>query len=170
MNTLVQSKDHLFGVVYDDETIGDEAEKNMSLVKFLVTTVERELKAVDTDEHHWRGYYTTRDALPGENKMRRYISIGEKCQYIICVINRNFITKGLPRFYTELNQYLQSEKDESRLINVFYGMSLEEADELKNMDGQLECLKQTESILIPEQYENNPIEWTSQIIQSLTSK
>ena len=164
MTSIAQNKDYLFRVVYDDESFGDEAKKMNSLVHFLVTTVERGLMAVGTAEQRWRGYFIARDAFPGEDKFSQLIRMREECQYIICIINKTFAHKDLPRKLIK-DHYL-IEKG-SRLINVFYGMSQEEADKLKSKH---DLLKSTESILIPEQYENNPIQWISQIIQSLTSK
>ena len=67
MTASVQNKDLLFGVLYDDESFGEEAKKTKSLVKFMVAKVEAGLKELNPDDRHWRGYCTSRDGLPGEN-------------------------------------------------------------------------------------------------------
>ena len=164
MTSIAQNKEYLFGVVYNDDSFGDEAKKMNSFVHFLVTTVERVLMAVGTAEQRWRGYYIATEAFPGKNKFSQLLRMREECQYIIYIINKTFTHKDLHRVL--IKDHYRFEKG-SRLINVFYGMSQEEADELQSRH---DLLKPTESILIPEQYENNPIQWISQIIQSLTSK
>ena len=169
MTASIRNKDFLFGVVYDDESFGPEATTTKSLVKFLVTEVERQLKALNSEDIQWRGYYTARDGLPGENKMKRYACLAHKCQYIICVVTRNFVTKGLPGFYLELTQYLQLQKGASRLIPVYYGMTEDEAYTVKSHEGQLPTLMLSESLIIPEQYQSDSSEWISRIVKSLLS-
>ena len=168
MTASVQNKQFLFGVVYDDDSFGEEAKKTKSLVKFMVSEVEAGLKALNSDDRQWRGYYTARDGLPGENKMRRYINLAQKCQYIICVITKNVITKGLPSFYVEITKYIQQEKDcESYTVPVFHDMTEEEVHKVKGMEGELSCLMLDECLIIPKKYDENTSEWTSRIIGSL---
>ena len=171
MTASVQNKQFLFGVVYDDDSFGEEAKKTKSLVKFMVSEVEAGLRKQNPDDRHWRGYYTARDGLPGENKMRRYINLVQKCHYIICVITRNVITKGLPNFYMQITQYIQQEKEcDSYIVPMFYDMTGVEVDQVISTEGELPYLLGEEFRVIPKKYEENPSEWTSRIIDFLKEK
>ena len=100
--------------------------------------------------------------------MRRYTDLAQKCPYMIYVVTRDFIAKGLPRFYGELTQYIQNEKEcESSIIPLFHDMTEEEAH--KVLSEELHYLMR-EILIIPKEYTENSSEWTSAIIMSLAEK